>query len=84
VKCKQNYSTAFTVIISDFKLGSYFNTNNCYNFPFSIMGCNQSAAVTTQQAKVSEIPCTPEDIGRYINDIRANPSKYAALLEKEI
>jgi hypothetical protein len=48
------------------------------------MGCNQSAAVTTQQAKVSEIPCTPEDIGRYINDIRANPSKYAALLEKEI
>ena len=44
------------------------------------MGCNQSGSVAVQQAKVSEIPCSPEEVARYINDIRANPSKYAALL----
>lgn len=45
------------------------------------MGCNQSASNTVPQtAKVSEIPCQPDDIGRYLNDIRANPTKYADLL----
>ncbi len=45
------------------------------------MGCNQTVPSSIIQAKVAEIPCTAEEVGRYINDIRANPLKYAALLE---
>lgn len=48
------------------------------------MGCNQASPEMIHQGKVTEIPCTPEDIARYINDVRANPNKYAIILEKEI
>lgn len=44
------------------------------------MGCSQTGSIAIQQARVAEVPCTAEDVGRYINDIRANPTKYADLL----
>jgi hypothetical protein len=46
------------------------------------MGCSQGGSVAIQQARVAEIPCSAEEIGRYINDIRANPNKYAEILTK--
>lgn len=49
------------------------------------MGCNQSVPDTVVlESKVSEIPCQPEDIGKYLNDIRANPEAYANILQREI
>lgn len=44
------------------------------------MGCNQTATASVGEARVAEIPCTAEEIGRFINDLRANPTKYADLL----
>lgn len=38
------------------------------------MGCNQSSATSSvHELRVSEIPCTPEEIGKYLNKVRANP-----------
>ena len=45
------------------------------------MGCNNTTpALVSENNSVQEIPCTPEEIGRYLNDVRANPKKYADLL----
>jgi hypothetical protein len=40
------------------------------------MGCGQPVPISDDIIKITKIPCTAEDIGRYINDIRVNPKKY--------
>ena len=47
------------------------------------MGCEQSAHASNDfENKVAEIPCQPEQIGHYLNDLRQNPVKYADLLQR--
>lgn len=46
------------------------------------MGCNQSTLNTVPEVQISEVPCQPDDIGKYLNEFRANPSALAAALEK--
>ena len=42
------------------------------------MGCNQTSEEHASIApRMLEIPCTPESMGNYLNDMRTNPSKYA-------
>lgn len=53
-----------------------------YNFQIENMGCNQTSPAAVERVAVAQIPCTVEDVARYINDVRADPSKYADLLEK--
>ena len=49
------------------------------------MGCNQTSDESALIIpKMLEIPCTAEEMGKYLNDMRANPSKYAEEIEKEL
>ena len=43
------------------------------------MGCSESVQ-TAQVTEVcfNDIPCLPDEIAKYINNLRANPSAYAA------
>ena len=49
------------------------------------MGCNQAIEENALNAqKLFDIPCAPEEVGKYLNDIRENPTKYADLIEKDL
>ena len=81
VNCCRDCSTASTILQSIFWIivvkNFYISKKHSINFYFSIMGCSQPSSNAIQQARIAEIPCTAEEIGRYINDIRAYPGKYA-------
>ena len=49
------------------------------------MGCSESVQTAeVTEVRVNEIPCLPDEIAKYINNVRANPAAYADILEREI